>query len=306
MIRTIFILLFSIVVVPLVSVLFGESLTNQQVDILKTSALIALGIALVCFALSELTNNYSQTDKIWSIAPVIYGWYIAYAGEWNERAVLMAVLITIWGVRLTYNFGRRGGYNWKFWTGEEDYRWEVLRNNDIFKGRKWRWKFFNLFFISLYQNGLIYLIVVPCIAVLSNSKNPLGIWDVLLSFALLGFVIIEFIADKQQFVFQAKKHEILISGKPLPEPYVTGFIKSGFWKYMRHPNYMAEQAVWICIYGFSVVATGDFINWSMVGCLLLLILFNSSADFSEGISAKKYPEYKDYQANVGRFLPKLN
>lgn len=29
----------------------------------------------------------------------------------------MAVLVTLWGARLTYNFARKGGY-----TGMEDYR----------------------------------------------------------------------------------------------------------------------------------------------------------------------------------------
>jgi steroid 5-alpha reductase family enzyme len=43
----------------------------------------------------------------------------------------------------------------------------------------------------------------------------------------------------------------------------------------------------------------------MAGGLLLLILFQGSADFSENISAGKYSGYKEYQKTVGRFLPKL-
>jgi hypothetical protein len=35
------------------------------------------------------------------------------------------------------------------------------------------------------------------------------------------------------------------------------------------------------------------------------MLFQGSTSFSEGISAGKYPEYKDYQRLVGRFLPKV-
>jgi steroid 5-alpha reductase family enzyme len=34
----------------------------------------------------------------------------------------MAALAAVWGLRLTYNFYRRGGYAWPPWTGEEDYR----------------------------------------------------------------------------------------------------------------------------------------------------------------------------------------
>jgi steroid 5-alpha reductase family enzyme len=36
---------------------------------------------------------------------------------------------------------------------------------------------------------------------------------------------------------------------------------------------------------------------------LLVILFKGSSDFSEDISAEKYPEYKEYQKRVPRFIP---
>jgi steroid 5-alpha reductase family enzyme len=38
------------------------------------------------------------------------------------RLVLMAAVSAVWGLRLTYNFYRRGGYGWPPWSGEEDYR----------------------------------------------------------------------------------------------------------------------------------------------------------------------------------------
>jgi steroid 5-alpha reductase family enzyme len=72
---------------------------------------------------------------------------------------------------------------------------------------------------------------------------------------------------------------------------------------VRHPNYLSEQAVWIVFYLFSIVATGHLINWSIAGGLLLVLLFKGSSDFSESISAEKYPEYKRYQKEVGRFFP---
>jgi steroid 5-alpha reductase family enzyme len=87
--------------------------------------------------------------------------------------------------------------------------------------------------------------------------------------------------------------------------YAVGFIRTGLWSKVRHPNYAAEQAIWITFYFFSVVATGRWINWSMAGCLLLVVLFQGSSNFSEAISSEKYPLYRDYQKKVGRFLPKL-
>jgi steroid 5-alpha reductase family enzyme len=72
---------------------------------------------------------------------------------------------------------------------------------------------------------------------------------------------------------------------------------------MRHPNYAAEQSIWIVFYFFSVVATGQWINWSIAGCLLLIVLFVGSSDFSESISKEKYPLYERYMKSVSRFLP---
>jgi steroid 5-alpha reductase family enzyme len=64
-----------------------------------------------------------------------------------------------------------------------------------------------------------------------------------------------------------------------------------------------EQSIWIIFYFFSVISTGEWINWSVAGCLLLVILFKGSSDFSEELSAKKYPEYKKYQKKTPRFIP---
>ncbi len=81
--------------------------------------------------------------------PGVYAWTTAYKGGFNERQVLMAGLVTLWGLRLTFNFARKGGYTWPPWGGEEDYRWPVLRKNPLF-GNPIVWFLFNLFFISFY------------------------------------------------------------------------------------------------------------------------------------------------------------
>ena len=304
MLKTMLWLIVTLIVVPVVSFYFDKPLGAELQGVLITSIWICLGVALSCFALAEITRNCSQVDKIWSIVPIVYVWWFAYSSGFSDRIVLMAVLATLWGVRLTYNFGRRGAYKWKFWTGEEDYRWEVLRQKPMFQS-KVSWFFFNLFFISLYQNGLILLFCLPAIVAMQGAETPLGWVDYLIAVALLGFLVIETIADQQQWVYQNEKHRRRKSGEPLIAPYDKGFVHTGLWGIVRHPNYMAEQAIWLCFYLFSVSATGRWLNWSIAGCLLLMLLFQGSSDFSEAISAEKYPGYKEYQNRVGRFLPKL-
>lgn len=97
-------------------------------DILTTLAIVAACSAAYCFIVGEITLNNSQMDKLWSILPAVYVWIVAIKGGMSPRLVLMASLATIWGVRLTWNFARKGAYSWKFWAGEEDYRWKWLLN----------------------------------------------------------------------------------------------------------------------------------------------------------------------------------
>ena len=304
MLKTILILIITLILLPVIAFRFDQPLTIAQTEMLKTAAFIILGVALACFIAGELTSNVSQVDKLWSIIPVVYTWVFAALSNWQPRLVLMAAVATVWGIRLTYNFSRRGGYSWKFWIGEEDYRWETVRKIPILKGRM-RWILFNLSFISLYQNALLMLITVPMVVAMQGENKPLGLPDMLLAVIYLSFIVTETIADQQQWHFQNEKHRKIKEGQSLNAEESNGFISSGLWTKIRHPNYASEQAIWIVFYLFSAEATGRWVNWSMAGCLLLLVLFQSSSDFSEKISMEKYPAYLAYRQRAGRFLPKL-
>jgi steroid 5-alpha reductase family enzyme len=304
MIRTASLLIVTLIVFPLAAFWFGQALTPLQFSLLKTSGFIAASVALLCFTVSRLTGNCSQVDKIWSIMPVVYAWYFAVVSDWNARVVLMAVLISIWGVRLTYNFAKRGGYSWKFWEGEQDYRWDVLKQRPELKNPV-TWMLFDLFFISLYQNGLIWLFTLPTILAADGSSIELTHADGILALLFMVFVIAETVADQQQWNFQNRKLKKKALGEKLTAEEAQGFISTGLWKFSRHPNYAAEQSIWLVLYGFSITATGLYINWSLAGALLLLLLFQGSSNFSEEVSAGKYPSYKDYQQRVGRYIPKF-
>ena len=306
MLITILLLIFTVIVLPIFSVYFGTPLNTLQVDVLWSTIYIVIGVVAYTFIVGELTNNNSQVDKLWSVVPIIYVWNMFYQAYQhthviNERMLLMSILVTLWGIRLTYNFARRGAYQWKFWAGEEDYRWEVLRKRPGFNNR-FVWMIFDLFFICSYQNVLIFLFTLPILATLATNATALGILDYLLAAMYIGFIVIEYIADQQQFDFQTEKHRRINNNEALGE-YEKGFVSTGLWSVVRHPNYASEQSIWVVFYFFSVIATGEWLNWSVVGCVLLIILFKGSSDFSEDISANKYPEYKKYQASVPRFIP---
>ena len=288
-------------------VLNGIRLSQLQLDALLILVIICGSSALYCFIVGELAHNNSQMDKLWSLLPIAYTWVVAIKGDFNIRLVIYAVLVTIWGIRLTFNFARKGAYSIKFWTGEEDYRWQVLRQKAPLN-KKFTWALFDLFFISIYQNALVLAICFPCLAAL-GSNVPWGAFDYVATFAAFGFLMLEVVADAQQWRFHQTKKKLLAEGKKLeelPEPYNKGFNTTGLWKRSRHPNYLGEQGFWMSLY-FFVLGAGNvsyyFFSWTLIGPLFLIFLFLGSSSFGEGVSNGKYPEYKYYLAYVSKYVP---
>ncbi|KAL9179468.1 hypothetical protein ACHAXT_008758 [Thalassiosira profunda] len=309
----------------------------------RLAFLFCNGVAFLTFAVSTLSGNLSQVDKLWSILPAIY----ALVCIVDDRTALMAALATLWSIRLTYNFYRRGGYAWPPWRGDEDYRWEVLRRGTLggwwtLLQNKWVMMAFNVVFISLYQNFLLLYIASPSLVAWSaavkgmhcpsegdpaGAPPPLNILDGVACSLVLLFLAIEAVADKQQYTFQSKKREwnALASGGTFAnavkgatsqsshKEFADGFYQSGLFAIVRKPNYAAEQAIWISFYLFSVAATysGQLtfekcLNWSSGGCVLLCILFQGSGWLTERITQSKYPAYSSYQRRVPLYVPTLS
>lgn len=293
-----------IILCPVLYFRTGNGFTDEQIKILYVLLIIMASSILYCFIVGEITRNNSQMDKIWSILPEVYAWVIAAMGGMKPRLVVMAILATVWGIRLTYNFGKKGAYKLKFWQGEEDYRWKILRQNKYFQN-KFIWALFDLFFISIYQNVLIFLTVVPALVCVSGDASFNGI-DVFATLLMTFFIFYEGIADSEQWKFQTKKYEMLNEGKKLeelPEPYNLGFNTFGLWNISRHPNYFAEQMIWVSFYIFTIAIGYQIFNYSAIGALLLILLFVGSSMLGEKISGSKYPLYEDYINNVSKFIP---
>jgi steroid 5-alpha reductase family enzyme len=293
---------FTLLAILIFSFFFGIPLGPVEWQAVNSLIKIVAIVIVYTFIVGELSNNNSQVDKLWSIVPIAYVWVVAGYGDFAPRLVMMSILPTIWGVRLTVNFAKKGAYQWRFWAGEEDYRWQVLRQKLEFKPR-WKWTFFNLLFISGYQNVLILLFTLPIVVALQNKNVPLGLFDYIAAGLMFFFIVFETVADIQQWNFQQKKRVLIEAGRELNGEYQKGFLDKGVWAYSRHPNYFAEQAIWVSFYLFSVAASGQWLNWSITGCLLLIVLFQGSSRFSEGISKGKYREYEAYQKKVSRFIP---
>lgn len=274
----------------------------QVANIANTWIILMLAVSLICFLVSEITRNYSQVDKLWSLMPIAYAGITLAAFPDSPRLWLMTILVAIWGFRLSYNFSRKGGYNKIPWRGEEDYRWSIMREQPALKGRL-RFGVFNLLFISLYQQLLIMLFSTPLLIAAQFNEKPFTFFDVIPAIFMLMFIITETIADNQLFSFQQQKQDLLPKEKRFEKSHKQGFISQELFGIVRHPNFASEQAIWVSFYFFGVVASGDWFNWTAIGVLLLLLLFQGSSVLTENISSGKYPDYAAYQKAVPRFLP---
>jgi steroid 5-alpha reductase family enzyme len=248
-------------------------------------------VAVVCaftWITSLITHEHSWVDRLWSIVPVVYVWVFAgFAGLADTRLNVMAVLVTLWGARLTFNFARKGGY-----TGTEDYRWAILRG----RMKRWQFEVFNLLFIVLYQNAILLLITLPALTAFEHRDTPFGLLDAGVAVLFLLLLAGETIADQQQWNFQRAKKAGGADFRPR-------FLQSGLWKFSRHPNFFFEQAQWWALFLFGAVAAGSLLQWTVLGAVLLTGLFIGSTVFTESITKSKYPEYADYQATTSPIVP---
>ncbi|EEH48874.1 uncharacterized protein PADG_04953 [Paracoccidioides brasiliensis Pb18] len=285
--------------------------TNPFVTVIA----FALFLAPIFLIISEVTRNHSQVDRCWGVLPIVNN---AHYAIWSRLNSLPTGIIDticgvsiIWGARLTYNYWRKGGYS----IGYEDYRWIIIRNK---LNSPFLFFLLNLTFISLVQPILLALITAPTYVFVLLSTTPEGsqyeAFDCLFSCIIVFFVFIETLADQQQWNFQNAKKEFnqiarvppKYKGKFTSDDLNRGFVVSGLWAWCRHPNFAAEQAVWLTLHQWSCFKSHQNYNWSGIGALCYVLLFQASTPFTESITANKYPDYKQYQRLVGKFIPRLS
>ncbi|MDR2896846.1 MAG: DUF1295 domain-containing protein [Propionibacteriaceae bacterium] len=261
-----------------------------------TIAIIAAAAGLIAWVASTISHDYSWIDRWWSIGPVVYSWVLLGFFPNNHQLLLAALLVTIWGARLTINFARKGGYR----PGHQDYRWVVLRSQ---MGAA-AWQGFNIGFIVIFQSLLLVALVAPLAALAGNQPStaqptPVSWGDWLIAAVFLAVLAMETIADQQMWRFQQGKQAMRAAGQT---PSVN-FIQTGLFSHSRHPNYCAELALWWLIFIFGVSSIGAAALWAIIGAILLTAVFTGSTIMTERISRQRYPEYALYQASVWPIIP---
>jgi steroid 5-alpha reductase family enzyme len=217
-------------------------------------------------------------DTAWGLGFVVVVWSVVVQQS-SARSWLVAVLVSIWGVRLALHIGRRS-----LQRGGEDPRYEELSRE--WRGNTWLQAYFRVF---LLQGALVWIISLPVVMATGSPNAGLG-WLGIAGTAiwLAGFVF-EAVADHQLAKFLLAKNRPKV-------------LQTGLWRYSRHPNYFGELTQWWAI---GLIALQTNYGWiGLVGPLVLtyLIVFVSGIPPIER-RRQKDVEYQAYQRQTSPLIP---
>lgn len=142
-------------------------------------------LALIAWAVGSKRRNVGLVDIAWSLFfALAVATLAATATAWHARALLMAVLVALWSLRLAAYLARRN------WHAPEDHRYRAIRERNQ-PGFVWK----SLYLVFGLQALLAWLIAAPLIvAMRGGSEVLLGIVDA------VGVALVLFGVDRKSVV----------------------------------------------------------------------------------------------------------
>lgn len=241
---------------------------------------VTLAILFVLWLVATSRRDVSLVDIYWGLGFPVVAWIAVLRNGMAPRPMVMAILVTVWGVRLAAYL------LWRKWGEDEDRRYTAMRDHH---GPRFWWV--SLFTVFLFQGVILWWVAFPfqVAAVHAGPKTiawsdigGAGLW-------LVGFLF-EAISDTQMARFQsspANKGQVM---------------DCGLWRYTRHPNYFGEFLMAWGYYLLSLAAGG---GWTVLSPLIMtgLLLKVSGVSLLESTITARRPGYADYQRRTNAFFP---
>lgn len=222
--------------------------------------------------LAHTEHFFDLTGSLTYLSVLAFG--LAY-GPSDPRAVLIAVLVAIWAMRLgSFLFSRVR-------AAGSDSRFDKMKH------------MFLQFLMTWTLQGLwvSFTLAAGLVALTTATPKPLD-WACALGLLvwIAGFSI-EVIADRQKTQFKA-------------DPANEGrFISTGLWSWSRHPNYLGEIVLWA---GVAIIALPVMQGWQLIGLIsplfvFVLLTYVSGVRLLENQGKRRWgndPAYQEYVANT--------
>ena len=229
----------------------------------------------------------AQTEKVYDLTGgltylTVIGTGVLFSPSVDSRSILLAVLVSIWAIRLATFLFRR------IHKSGKDERFDAIKTS------------FLRFLLAWTLQGLwvTFTLATALAAITTPVKKELDWFTVVgLLVWMIGFSF-EAIADAQKSAFKADPEN---RGK---------FIQSGLWSKSRHPNYFGEIVLWI---GVAVIAFPVLQGWQYATLIspvfvMLLLTKISGVPMLEKRADKTWggqPDYEAYKKNTPVLIPKL-
>lgn len=232
---------------------------------------------------SVKVRDASIVDIFWGLAFVLIGWVSYFAGDGAPlRRLLVASMVTLWGVRLSIYLARRN-------LGKgEDYRYQAMRQR-----HGDRFPIVSLFSVFALQATIAWLVSFPVQAAqVYPDPKDLGILDFIgVTLWAIG-LFFESVGDAQLAAFKADPAN---KGKVMDR---------GLWRYTRHPNYFGDFMVWWGVYFVALSTKAGY--WTFFGPALMsfFLMRVSGVPLLEKALRKNRPDYDAYIKRTSAFFPR--
>jgi len=253
---------------------------NDLLQILLINVGLVLAYMTAWFLVAKSRKRIDTVDRAWGLGFVLVAW-ATLAQSPSFHSLLIANIVTVWGVRLAYHIHARHK------RSKEDRRYQEITSK--WKGNFWLRAYTSIFIL---QGVLVILVGLPIIVAANQPIQGLSwlsyigvvIWSV-------GFVI-EAVADKElsDFLKQIKRPKIM---------------QTGLWRYSRHPNYFGELMQWWAI---GIIALQVSYGWlGLIGPITLsvLIIFISGIPPTER-ARQNDKDYQIYKQKTSALIPLPN
>lgn len=249
--------------------------------------ILGLGFAGILMAAVFLValriRNFSIVDIAWSaVFTPLALLYATLAGGYGPRRALIAVMATLWSLRLAWHlYGRIATLH-----PVEEGRYVQLR-------RDWAVHLNHRFFLFFQAQGLLAaLLSLPFLLACLDRRPALGPFEIVGAALFVVALAGEAVADAQLAAF---KKDLRNRGRTC---------RAGLWRYSRHPNYFFEWLVWVAYAVFAWPSPGGA---AMICCPLLMLFFlfrvTGIPMTEEQAVRSRGDDYRDYQRTTSAFVP---
>jgi steroid 5-alpha reductase family enzyme len=255
---------------------------HGTVTIMGLNLAVVMGMMVCAWLVSLALKDASIADIFWGLGFVLIAWLTFFLAEgYLFRKILIALLVSVWGLRLACYIGLR-----KRGKGE-DHRYQTWRAR---YGKNFWWV--SLFTVFGLQ-GLLLWIISLVVQAGQIAAGPVGLgWLDGAGFLmwLCGFVF-EALGDLQMARFKADPGN---RGKVMDH---------GLWAYTRHPNYFGESLMWWGIFLITLSTPTNF--WTAISpvTITILLLRVSGVSLLEKTMVEKRPAYRAYIKSTSAFFP---